>query len=185
MDREAFTGEALLAVAVAVSRYRPELGATFLHFAYTQVHFALIGEARRQDPVGKWRRSRLRAGQGEERPSERPPCSLDRVRDEEEGAGGDWELDPAPGPEAWTVAAAEGARVREALRSLDGREQRILHLRYWEEETQTAVAARIGVSPARVNQIERRALGKLRRMLEGAGEERAGRVREERRAHDP
>ncbi|HTE18794.1 MAG TPA: sigma-70 family RNA polymerase sigma factor [Armatimonadota bacterium] len=165
MDREAFIGEALLAVAVAADGYRADAGATFLHFAYRRVQYALVGEARRQDPVSKFRRAKLRRGEAEGEATDLPPLSLEALLQEEPESAAVLGVDPFPGPEREALAGDEAARVRAAVEALDGREQLVIRLRYWEDQTQTAIAPLLGVTSARVQQIERKALGKLRRRL--------------------
>jgi len=64
----------------------------------------------------------------------------------------------------------EAREFREALAILDAREREILVRHFGldgPEETLEAVGARLGLSRARVGQIEARALGKLRRVLSG------------------
>jgi RNA polymerase sigma factor (sigma-70 family) len=166
MDREAFTGEALAAVALAAHRYRETGGLTFLAYAFRLIQYALDGEARRQDPVGKTRRAQLRAG-APERPSDLSPLSLDfTLPSSDDDEIPEWEIDPHPGPEHLAIAGEVRARIRHALTALQPRERLILYLCYWDDETKTAIAARMGISLPRVRQIEQRALGKLRRELE-------------------
>jgi RNA polymerase sporulation-specific sigma factor len=55
--------------------------------------------------------------------------------------------------------------VREAIRLLCPREQQVLILRYWQEETTRDVANRLHISPARVSQLEKRARQRLRALL--------------------
>jgi RNA polymerase sigma factor (sigma-70 family) len=166
MDRDAFLGEALLAVVLAAQRYRPELGVPFLSYGAHQVRYALLGEARRQDPISQWRRARLREGRDQERPSDLPVVSLEALLAGGEGVRTEWEVDLDPGPEARALAADQRRRLWEALGSLNPRYRSVLHLRYWEGQTQTAVARALGVSAARVYQIERDALLRLRRELQ-------------------
>jgi RNA polymerase sigma factor (sigma-70 family) len=165
MDKDAFRGEALLAVAVAACTYRTDRGWSFARYAEEKVRYALWQEARRQDPASERRRARLRDGQAEVTAADLPPASLDYLLQGrgEEPAG--WETDPDPGPEAQVLAREEEVRVREALEALDERERRVLHLRYWKGQTQRAVAAALGLSLTRVHQLEQRAFATLRRRL--------------------
>ena len=168
MDREAFVGEALLAVAVAIRRYRPEHGIPFTSYAAHKVQYALLLEARRQDPVSAWRRAKLRRGEVEQRAADQPPLSLEALCIAGRPARG-WEVDPDPGPEARTVLQSERARVHAALRSLNPRHRSILYLRYWDGYSQPAVARMLGISATRIHQIERDALTKVRRRLQADG----------------
>jgi RNA polymerase sigma-B factor len=53
------------------------------------------------------------------------------------------------------------ATVAPALRDLDDRDRRILHMRFLEDLTQSEIAGRIGVSQMHVSRLIRRALGRL------------------------
>jgi len=66
----------------------------------------------------------------------------------------------------WVADRRESIReLREAIGLLCPREQEILVLRYWREETTRSVAQRLGISPARVSQLEKRARQRLRALL--------------------
>lgn len=66
----------------------------------------------------------------------------------------------------WVADRHESMReVREAIRLLCPREQQVLILRYWREETTRDVANRLHISPARVSQLEKRARERLRALL--------------------
>lgn len=66
----------------------------------------------------------------------------------------------------WIADRHESAReLREAMGLLRPREQQVLILRYWREETTRGVAARLHISPARVSQLEKRARQRLRDLL--------------------
>ena len=66
----------------------------------------------------------------------------------------------------WVADRHESMReVREAIRLLRPREQQVLVLRYWQEETTRDVANRLHISPARVSQLEKRARQRLRALL--------------------
>lgn len=71
--------------------------------------------------------------------------------------------DPAPGPEAAVVACLRDAAVRQVVESvLEGRELYLLRAVYWDGQTVADVARRFGVSPTRGQQIQARALRRLR-----------------------
>ncbi len=53
------------------------------------------------------------------------------------------------------------ATIAPALRDLDERDRRILHMRFMEDLTQSEIAGRIGVSQMHVSRLIRRALGRL------------------------
>jgi RNA polymerase sigma factor (sigma-70 family) len=66
----------------------------------------------------------------------------------------------------WVADRGESIReLREAIKLLRPREQQVLVLRYWREETTRSVAQRLGISPARVSQLEKRARQRLRALL--------------------
>ncbi len=81
---------------------------------------------------------------------------------------GDLSLDPASRHEEadWTVRSQE--RLRAALETLDARSRDILGRRWLGEEKATLgeLAAEYGVSAERIRQIEKKALGSLRGLLE-------------------
>lgn len=166
MDGEAFLGEALLAVTEAARTYRPELGMSFPDYAVHRVRYALADEARRQDPVGRRRRARLRSGLEPERPEDLPPASLELLLAQGEAAPACWDLDPEPGPEEQALKAEEAARVRAALARLTPRQRQVLILRYWERLTLAAIARALDLSVTRVHQLERGAVNHLRDLLQ-------------------
>jgi len=97
----------------------------------------------------------------------------------QDGEGDDGELGDLLGTEADLVpeAAETAIESRRAIRlmesALDGREREVVRLRYGladgEPWPQHRVAARLGISRSYVSRIEKRALEKLRRALEGEG----------------
>ena len=60
--------------------------------------------------------------------------------------------------EVWTEKAA----LYEALARLEGREKRILFLRYFEGKTQTEISAEVGISQAQVSRLEKTALKQIK-----------------------
>ena len=66
----------------------------------------------------------------------------------------------------WVADRRESIReLREAIGLLRPREQQVIILRYWKEETTRDVASRLHISPARVSQLEKRARERLRALL--------------------
>lgn len=55
--------------------------------------------------------------------------------------------------------------LKEAITSLEGREKRILNLRFFKGKTQVEVADEIGISQAQVSRLEKGALSKIKRQL--------------------
>lgn len=73
-------------------------------------------------------------------------------------------------PEAVADRRESLLELREAIGLLRPREQQVLILRYWREETTRSVAKRLDISPARVSQLEKRARERLRLLLvDGSG----------------
>ncbi len=60
--------------------------------------------------------------------------------------------------EVWTEKAA----LYEAINHLEGREKKILFLRYFEGKTQTEISREVGISQAQVSRLEKSALKQIR-----------------------
>ncbi|MDE6667119.1 MAG: sigma-70 family RNA polymerase sigma factor, partial [Clostridia bacterium] len=60
--------------------------------------------------------------------------------------------------EVWTEKAA----LYEAINHLEGREKKILFLRYFEGKTQTEISREVGISQAQVSRLEKTALKQIR-----------------------
>ena len=83
----------------------------------------------------------------------------------------------------WVADRRESVReLREAMKLLCPREQQVLILRYWQEETTRSVARKLDISPARVSQLEKRARERLRVLL-GDGNGRDARAAAQRLAN--
>lgn len=59
----------------------------------------------------------------------------------------------------------ENIALREAVKTLTPREQKIIALRYYKDKTQMEIASEIGISQAQVSRVEKAALEKLRKQL--------------------
>ena len=59
----------------------------------------------------------------------------------------------------------ENIALREAVATLNPREQTIIRLRFYQDKTQMEIASEIGISQAQVSRLEKAALEKLRRQL--------------------
>ena len=59
----------------------------------------------------------------------------------------------------------ENIALREAVKTLTSREQKIIALRYYKDKTQMEIASEIGISQAQVSRVEKAALEKLRKQL--------------------
>lgn len=60
--------------------------------------------------------------------------------------------------EVWTEKAA----LYEAINRLEGREKKILFLRYFEGKTQTEISHEVGISQAQVSRLEKTALTRIK-----------------------
>ncbi len=60
--------------------------------------------------------------------------------------------------EVWTEKAA----LYEAINRLEGREKKILFLRYFEGKTQTEISREVGISQAQVSRLEKTALKQIK-----------------------
>ena len=78
-------------------------------------------------------------------------CIMDQIGDEKNG------------DEQWLEQIALG----EAVARLSARERRILALRFYDGRTQTEVAREIGISQAQVSRLEKGAIGRIKKELDG------------------
>lgn len=69
--------------------------------------------------------------------------------------------DTSGGDEEWL----ENIVLREAMKSLNERERRIINLRFYQNKTQMEIASEIGISQAQVSRLEKGALEKMRKQL--------------------
>jgi RNA polymerase sigma-B factor len=88
------------------------------------------------------------------------------------GDGGDSpisteEREGAPDPDLESVGDREA--IKAALSRLPPRERVIIVLRYYQDQSQTEIARRLGISQMHVSRLQHRALSRLRQML-GEGE---------------
>ena len=70
--------------------------------------------------------------------------------------------DKENGEENWIESIA----LKEALKTLNEREKRIVYLRFFRGRTQTEIASEIGISQAQVSRLEKAALERLRKNME-------------------
>jgi RNA polymerase sporulation-specific sigma factor len=59
----------------------------------------------------------------------------------------------------------ERIALSEAIKSLDGREKRILALRFYDGKTQMEVAEEVGISQAQVSRLEKSAIGQIKKCI--------------------
>ena len=74
---------------------------------------------------------------------------------------GDQVRDESISQEGWLQSIA----IKEALRRLSDREQKILNLRFFQGRTQMEVASEIGISQAQVSRLEKTALAHMRKFI--------------------
>ena len=59
----------------------------------------------------------------------------------------------------------ENFALREAIKSLNEREKRIINLRFYAGKTQSEIANEIGISQAQVSRLEKSALDHIRKQM--------------------
>jgi len=59
----------------------------------------------------------------------------------------------------------ESIALREAMKSLDERERKIINLRYYKNKTQMEIAEEIGISQAQVSRLEKGAIEQMRKQI--------------------
>ena len=57
--------------------------------------------------------------------------------------------------------------LEELLEKLPAQERQLLYLRYFQEETQTVIAGKMGISQVQVSRLEKKILQKLKRQAAG------------------
>ena len=55
--------------------------------------------------------------------------------------------------------------MSELLSDLGEREQQLIKLRYFENQTQTAIASRLGISQVQVSRLEKKIIGRLKKEI--------------------
>jgi RNA polymerase sigma-70 factor, ECF subfamily len=76
--------------------------------------------------------------------------------------------DPAPTPEDEAIRGSDRLAVREALAELTSEQQEVIVMKFALGYDNARVASVLGKSPGAINQLQHRALGALRRLLERA-----------------
>ena len=69
--------------------------------------------------------------------------------------------DTSDGDETWL----ENIVLREAMKQLGEREQKIIQMRFYKNKTQMEIAEEIGISQAQVSRLEKAALEKIKKQL--------------------
>ena len=71
-------------------------------------------------------------------------------------------IDKLPEKENGQEKALDHIFLEEMLRSLEGQERKIIHMRYFQDKTQTEIAQALGISQVQVSRMEKKVLEKLR-----------------------
>lgn len=69
--------------------------------------------------------------------------------------------DPSDGDKLWL----ENIALRDAMKKLSDRQQRIIRMRFYENKTQMEIASEIGISQAQVSRLEKSALERIRKEI--------------------
>ncbi|MCI6282974.1 sigma-70 family RNA polymerase sigma factor [Selenomonas sp.] len=135
--------ESYVSLVRAVRDYDAALGIPFAAFAKARVYGDLRTLARRV--IRTWQRE----------------ATVDDRREE-----GFWELIEDESAAAALTRYERQATLAAAMRALTERERAVIRLLYFNEATQTAAAAELGVSQQAVAAIKKRAIGKMREAVE-------------------
>lgn len=141
--RDDALAEGYVSLVRAVHDYDAALGIPFAAFAKARVYGDLRTLARRA--IRTWQRE----------------ATVDDRREE-----GFWELIEDESAAAALTRYEQRALLTAAMRALTKRERAIIELLYFQETTQTAAAAELGVSQQAVAAIKKRAIGKMRERME-------------------
>lgn len=169
VDREAYYGEAGLAVWEAAKDYDPQRGWSYKTFACQQVNHALLDERRRQDHLSRDKRDAVTVARAKQSRGEpltgwelelleedgqgpRVVCSADIVSEE-------------PDPEPQMHRAMEQAWLQNALDRLEPEEREAVRLRYVEEMDWREMEQVTGKGKWALSRITRTALERLRGFL--------------------
>jgi len=94
----------------------------------------------------------------------RPPTSLaERVNKGDESSP--HLVDSMQVPQAEGDSTIEGLAIKQVIASLPMKERRIIYARYFENRTQSQIAAELGVSQVQVSRLEKVILSRLRKLL--------------------
>ncbi len=180
----------------AAQAFQPEKGISFATFASVRIRGAIIDALRKSTPTARQAQSRLREydraraelslalGREPDDIEIAARLNIDRTQiDRYQNGGGvrtvplDGVLDAAEtsagaddSAEDIAIANLEASRLRRVVVLLPEREREIIRRRYAEGDTLEDIAREIGVSTSRVCQIHKRALRRLRELMEQPGE---------------
>jgi len=146
----------------ALRRSEVARGPKFELYLRTRIRGAIIDELRAQDWLS--RRARRQATAWAEGRSSRVGSTVIALEDVSEEVIGKLP-DPAPSVEDELATQSEHAELALAVAALPDRERVVVTLHYMEDVEMKAIAARLGVSQARVSQLRSRAIRSLRLTL--------------------
>ncbi|MBT9555139.1 MAG: FliA/WhiG family RNA polymerase sigma factor [Myxococcales bacterium] len=184
--------EGTIGLLQAAERFDPARETDFEHLASVRVHGAMLDALRRLDPLSQRRRREARKHQ---KMRERLQSELGRAPSAEEMASAlgveldeYFRLDEELGaqqpisieeagvdvrdhtcPEADLVIHARdrSAKIKEVIQTLPEKQRLVLSLVYYSELSQKEVAHVLGVTEARVSQLHKEAVERLRKRLNG------------------
>jgi RNA polymerase sigma-B factor len=160
-----------IAVWEAAARFDPERGLPFIAYALPVAKGRAqhaIRQAWHFGKTGRKAREKQSKAMRPNEPHEDCPVSLETTEFAEPGSNHPLPLkDALPSPRDPVEAALVRASVWQETDGLPAREAAILLLRYRDGWNQTRVGEALGCSQMQVSRLERRALGRLRGMLEG------------------
>jgi RNA polymerase sigma-B factor len=170
----------------AMARFDPGRGVQFKHFAKPYILGAIFDSseitrdmARRQYEIYcKTRQTydeltqTLQRSPTREEVAEKSGLSIEQIRNAIDARGVSFaeSLPDAEDPPAWSMIEYPRPdriiSLLEALAHLNPREQEIIHLYYWEDQSHEEIARNLGLRAASVTKIRQRAIGKLRERLD-------------------
>ncbi|MFT7622622.1 MAG: RNA polymerase sigma factor for flagellar operon FliA [Myxococcota bacterium] len=184
--------EGVIGLLQAAERFDADRETEFEHLASVRVHGAMLDALRRLDPLSQRRRREARKHQGIRHKLEmalnREPTALEMS----EALGLDLEqyhklsqelatqapvslddmaLEPKgneQAPDSLAAASERGERMKESIETLPEKQKVVLSLIYYNELSQKEVAQVLEVTEARISQIHKEALERLRRKLRSA-----------------
>ena len=74
-------------------------------------------------------------------------------------------LDKLSKVDSYSDKVTDSVALKEAIGSLDGKERRLIELRYFEDKTQTEIAKLLGISQVQVSRLEKKILMKMKTHL--------------------
>lgn len=157
-------------LAHAAVRYDPALGYTFKTFAWHYIGGRMLQDRRSATCTNRKRQEQIRAGSPRQ-VWEHLPVSLDELCP----LAGELQVellpDTRPSPEQAVCGTdtETAERISRCLEDLPAEWRVVLRMRYWDGLNQREISERLGLTQMGVSHRERKALARLRLMLEGVG----------------